>query len=152
MMRYIHMCAALLSAIILASFWTSTLIAELFLSSAKVATVKFVIACALFFFVPLIMATALTGFTMGGQARHPMLNRKRRRMKFIAINGLLILVPCAILLSVRARDGVFDSVFIAIQTLEIVAGAINLILIGLNIRDGIRLRKLRKSQGYIGES
>ena len=89
------------------------------------------------------MVTAGTGFAIGGKGRHPLLISKRKRMPFIAANGLLILVPSAIFLSMRAQAGMFDGVFYAIQAVELVAGAVNLSLIGLNIRDGLRLSHRR---------
>ena len=65
-------------------------------------------------------------------------------MPFIAANGLLILVPAAIFLSVRAQAGMFDGAFYAVQAVELLAGAINVTLIGLNIRDGLRLSRRRR--------
>jgi hypothetical protein len=34
-----------------------------------------------------------------------------------------------------------DDLFITLQVLELFAGLINLVLIGLNIRDGLRMRR-----------
>ena len=67
-------------------------------------------------------------------------------MPVIAFNGLLILVPSAFFLAYKAGSGDFDTSFYAVQALELVAGAVNLSLIGLNIRDGLRLSgRLRRS-------
>jgi hypothetical protein len=66
-------------------------------------------------------------------------------MPFIAANGLLILVPAAIFLSVRAQAGLFDGAFYAVQAIELVAGAFNVTLIGLSIRDGLRLSRRRQA-------
>jgi hypothetical protein len=60
-------------------------------------------------------------------------------MPFIALNGIAVLVPCAILLQQRAAAGQFDQIFTVVQAVELIAGAINLTLIGLSIRDGFRL-------------
>lgn len=105
--------------------------------------VKQLIAYALMVFVPLMGITAGTGFSMGGKGRHPLLVSKRRRMPFIGLNGLLILVPSALFLALRAKAGLFDDVFYSVQALELIAGALNLTLIGLNIRDGFKLSGLR---------
>ncbi len=65
-------------------------------------------------------------------------------MPFIAANGLLVLVPCAIVLNRWAASGSFDTAFHALQAIELIAGAINLTLMGLNARDGLRMtRRLR---------
>jgi hypothetical protein len=61
-------------------------------------------------------------------------------MPFIAGNGLLILLPAALLLERWAAAGNLGGMFYAVQALELLAGATNLLLIGLSIRDGVRLR------------
>ena len=61
-------------------------------------------------------------------------------MPFIGANGLLILLPAAIVLDQLASAGSFDSSFYLLQALELVAGATNLTLMFLNIRDGRRIK------------
>ncbi|WP_324752043.1 hypothetical protein [Roseovarius sp. Pro17] len=66
-------------------------------------------------------------------------------MPFIAANGLLILIPSALYLSFKAQTEVFDMGFYTIQKLELIAGAVNITLLGLNMRDGMRMKgKLRR--------
>ena len=60
-------------------------------------------------------------------------------MPFIAANGVLILIPCALYLAALASRGEFGGGFYAVQALELAAGAVNLTLMSLNIRDGVRL-------------
>jgi hypothetical protein len=60
-------------------------------------------------------------------------------MPFIAGNGLLILIPAALFLDRLASRGEFGALFYAVQTLELIAGAVNLTLMSLNARDGLRL-------------
>jgi len=144
MKHRIHAAAAILTLLFLAAFWISTAVSELFLAAGAVAQVKLAIAYALLGFVPVMMLTAASGFMMGGKGKHPLLQAKRGRMPFIAANGLLVLVPAAVFLAMRAQAGRFDGVFYAVQALELAAGAANLALIGLNIRDGLRLGRLRR--------
>jgi hypothetical protein len=67
-------------------------------------------------------------------------------MPFIAGNGLLVLVPCAIVLNRWAAVGSFDAAFCVVQAIELIAGAANLTLMGLNARDGLRMAgRLRRS-------
>ena len=68
-----------------------------------------------------------------------LIGTKFKRMPFIVGNGLLILIPSALLLASKARAGEFDSLFYAVQGLELVAGATNIALLGLNMRDGFKL-------------
>ncbi|CAB3706010.1 hypothetical protein IB259_01370 [Achromobacter sp. ACM04] len=152
MKHRIHAAAALLTLLFLAAFWISTVASELFLAASAVAQVKLAIAYALLGFVPVMMLTAASGFLMGGKGRHPLLLAKRRRMPFIAANGLLILVPAAVFLALRAQAGLLDGVFYGVQVLELAAGAANLALIGLNIRDGLRLGRLRRGAQEQGRS
>ena len=60
-------------------------------------------------------------------------------MPFIAGNGLLILIPAALFLASKARAGEFDTWFYVVQALELLAGATNITLLGLNMRDGLKL-------------
>lgn len=137
----IHALAGLLAMLIIASFWISTLIAEVFLSDAAVAWVKQHILLALTALVPLLMITGASGFTLGKHSQNPLIIAKRRRMPFIALNGLIILVPAAIYLNWKAQAGMFDTGFYAVQVLELLAGATNLLLMATNARDGLRLRQ-----------
>ncbi|MEO1198377.1 MAG: hypothetical protein AAFX39_03945 [Pseudomonadota bacterium] len=60
-------------------------------------------------------------------------------MPVIAANGLLILVPCALILHAKAQAGAFDAMFYAVRSAELAADFVNMLLISLNIRDGFRL-------------
>ncbi|WP_237882391.1 hypothetical protein [Pseudomonas sp. PGPR40] len=145
MKRKIHATAAFLSFFLVASFWASTVVSELFMTKQAVTYVKEAIVLALFIFVPTIAITGVTGFSMGGKGRNPLLASKRRRMPLIAGTGLLLLLPAAVFLYFRSQAGLFDQTFYWVQGLELLAGASNLTLIGLNIRDGLHLSKNRKS-------
>ena len=85
--------------------------------------------------------TGFSGFRLGGRWKHPVVTAKRRRMPVIALNGLLVLVPCAFVLRHFAIDGALGTTFYAVQALELCAGALNIALISLNFRDGLRLRR-----------
>ena len=61
-------------------------------------------------------------------------------MPFIAANGLLVLIPSALFLALKARTGQFDLSFYLVQALELAAGATNLTLLGLNMRDGLKMK------------
>lgn len=136
MKHKVHAVAGVLAFLFIATFWSSTIFAELFLDHGAVTWVKVAITYAFIGFVPCMAITGATGFAMGGKSTFPLLVAKRRRMPIIAANGLLVLIPAAIFLSIKARAGEFDSVFYTVQVLELLAGATNLTLMGLNIRDG----------------
>ena len=78
---------------------------------------------------------------MTGKSQNTAIVAKRCRMPMIAANGLLILLPCAFFLSFKAAAGQFDSVFYAIQAVELVAGASNLLLMFKSMQDAKSIRK-----------
>lgn len=145
MIRYLHIIASVLAYTMMGTFWIATVLAELFMSDELIAVTKHDISVALLVFVPLILITGLTGFKMGRTSNNPVVTRKKRRMPWIAGNGLLILVPSAYFLSSRAQAGQFDSYFYTVQFIELIAGAVNIYLISLNLADGVRLRYQRKN-------
>ncbi len=70
---------------------------------------------------------------------------KKKRMPFVAANGLLVLLPAAIYLQHLASIESFDTTFYVIQAIELAAGFTNLTLMGLNIRDGLRMTSVRSA-------
>lgn len=60
-------------------------------------------------------------------------------MPLIAGNGILILVPAVLYLDHLASNRDFGAAFVTVQAIELVAGLVNLVLMSLNIRDGMRL-------------
>jgi hypothetical protein len=67
-------------------------------------------------------------------------------MPIIAANGIFILIPAALYLATLASRGEFGTVFYAVQAIELLAGAVNLTLMALNIRDGFRLTADRRAR------
>jgi hypothetical protein len=139
MLKRVHPVAGILAFLIILTFWISTVVAELFLPVDAVVAVKRSIPWGLLVLVPALIITGATGFRLGGGSSAPLIARKKRRMPYIAGNGVLILIPAALGLSVLAARRQFDGLFYAIQAAELIAGAVNLALMSLNIRDGIRL-------------
>lgn len=136
---FVHGIAGTAAFVIVLAFWTSTVGSELFADAATVAVVKLSIAWGLLLLVPALAVTGLTGFRLAGGSAASAIVAKRRRMPFIAANGVLVLVPCALTLAVLSASGDFGPTFQAVQTLELLAGLTNLVLIGKNIRDGLAL-------------
>lgn len=140
MITTIHRIAALLATLTIASFFASTLLVELFGEAASVARLKSLIVWpGLALLIPAIAAAGGSGFALSRSRRGRLIDTKRRRMPFIGANGLLVLVPCALLLDRWAAAGRFDAAFFAVQAIELIAGALNLWLMSANIRDGLRL-------------
>lgn len=140
-LRKIHLFSARTAFLLIALFWTSSVISELLLSKQAIITVKSTIVYAMILVVISMAMAGITGAKMSGKSQHKRITAKRKRMPFIAANGLFILIPCAIFLYTKAIAGEFDVLFYLIQGLELLAGAINLILMTLSMRDGQAIRQ-----------
>ena len=140
MPKQVHFIAGLLATLTIATFFIATVIVEMFGSHEAVAAVKALIVMpGLFVLVPAIAATGGSGFYLSKSQQGRLVDSKKKRMPFIAANGLLVLIPCAIFLNRLAAAGTVDSTFYLVQGLELSVGAANLTLMGLNIRDGLRM-------------
>jgi len=145
MLRFVHPAAGALALVTIASFWLSTAGAELFGSLAAVAAVKTAIPWGFLVLVPALMVTGGSGFALSGGRRAGLVGAKMKRMRIIAANVVLVLVPSAFFLAHNASDGAFDGTFYAVQAIELMAGAVNLALLGLNMRDGLKMKgRLRR--------
>lgn len=140
MAKIIHPIAGGLAILTIACFWLSTALSELFASEATIVAVKAAIPWGFLLLIPALAATGGTGFNLAKGRRVGLIGTKARRMPFIAANGILILVPAAFFLAHKAAAGEFDTAFFAVQAVELVAGAVNLTLLGLNMRDGFRMK------------
>ena len=135
-----HFIAGLLASLCIAAFFLSTILTELFGSHAAVAQLKsLIVTPGLWIMVPLMAAAGGSGTLLARSRKGRLVNAKKNRMPFIAANGLLVLVPCATVLNRWAIAGSFDTAFYVVQAIELVAGAANLALMGLNARDGLRM-------------
>jgi hypothetical protein len=135
-----HLVVGILATLCIATFFLSTIITELFGSHAAVAQLKSLIVMpGLWFMVPLMAAAGGSGMFLAKSRKGRLVDAKKKRMPYIAANGLLVLVPCAIVLNRWAAAGSFDTTFYVVQAIELIAGATNLTLMGLNARDGMRM-------------
>ncbi len=135
----LHAAAGTVALLCITSFWVATFVSEVWLDAASVVAVKNAILSALWLLIPAMLATGASGFALGRGRAGRLLQVKKRRMQVAAANGLLVLLPCAITLASMANGGQFDKWFYSIQSAELVAGAINIVLLALNMRDGLRL-------------
>ena len=148
MTKKAHFLAGLLATVTIATFFLSTILVELFGSHQAVATIKsLIVVPGLFVLVPAIMATGGSGFALSKFRQGGLVEAKKKRMHLIAANGLLVLVPAAIFLDRWASAGAFDTTFYLVQGVELLAGSVNLTLMGMNIRDGLKMSgRFRVSQ------
>jgi hypothetical protein len=64
---------------------------------------------------------------------------KRGILYAIPILITSLAVPSAFLLQAKAAEGRFDTAFVVVQAIELVAGAVQMTLLARNFRDGLRL-------------
>lgn len=138
-MKKIHGVAGFVAVNSILLFFASTVAVELFGTYGAVASVKRGILYGLFILVPAMAAVGGTGFRLSRERSVHLLGTKKMRMRIIGGNGIFILVPSAVILDHLASSGGFGRVFYSVQILELIAGALNISLITLNIRDGLRL-------------
>ncbi|WP_303908170.1 hypothetical protein [Thiohalomonas denitrificans] len=135
----IHATAGAVAMLCILSFWTSTAISELFLSHEAVVWVKQMILYGLWVLIPAMAITGGSGFSLASGRSGHFVEGKKRRMRFIALNGLVIMVPTAFFLFHKATAGEFDTVFYAVQAVELLVGIAQLFLMTINFRDGLVL-------------
>lgn len=144
--RKIHAVAGMMAFLLIFCFWTSTVISELFLSHASITMVKQNILYALPLLIVCIICCGVLGNKMAGKSQYAPIAAKRKRMPIIAVNGLFILLPSAFYLAFAAKNNHFDGLFYVVQTAELLAGATNLFLMSLSMRDGLSIRKPKIKQ------
>jgi len=141
MTKAVHAIAGILAFSLVATFWISTVLVETFGGHAAVTAVKTTIPWGFLLLVPALALAGATGVRLAARMRGPVIAAKRGRMPIAAATGLLILIPSALFLYFKAQAGEFDTLFYAVQALELLAGASNIFLLGRNIRDGLRLSR-----------
>lgn len=143
----LHAGAGILAWLLILSFFTSSLVAEIIGKATLILQVKTYIFYTLPLMILLMPLAGISGVKLGGHSRHRVVLAKKRRMKFIAGNGL-VLITLATLLYFRVHTGKIDVTFHVLQLAEFIFGATNIVLMGLMIRDGLflsgRIKNRRK--------
>lgn len=137
----IHAAAGSVTLLTVACFWLATVTAELAGHAETIAAVKAAVLAGMAVLIPAMIVVGASGFSLASGWKSPIVQQKKRRMRIVAANGLLVLLPSAYLLAGWAEDGRFDAAFLVVQALELAAGAVNIALLSLNMRDGLALRR-----------
>src|SRR6516165_7714301 len=91
----VHLAAAVAAVVVIVTFLTSSAVTELIGTPGEVRLLRHGIMLGL----PLLI-----GRRLAGRSRAPVVRRKQRRMQLIAAPGLVVLVPCAVMLNYRAMS------------------------------------------------
>ncbi|MBX2802281.1 MAG: CDGSH iron-sulfur domain-containing protein [Myxococcales bacterium] len=143
----LHAIAGVFGFLCVATFVTATVSSELFASPQTVAVVKRFVFFGMFLLLPALMGAGATGVSMLGERTEPLALEKQRRGPIAFMTGLFVLLPTSWFLSSRAAAGTLDALFYGAQGVELVASTVCLVMIGLNIRDGLALRGRIASSG-----
>lgn len=140
----IHAAAASIALLLIITFFSSSIISEISGDAQTITMIKNAIFYGIWVLIPVMMITGATGANLAGNAKKGLIGKKMKRMPLIAMNGLLILVPAAIYLRSLALAGEFNSTFYVIQGAELIAGGVNIVLMSMNFRDGIKVSKAKR--------
>lgn len=138
-MNKLHSFTGVMALLIIVTFWIATVVVEILGDFEMISTVKQFILWGMIVLIPALMVAGASGFRLSVKRGGRLVESKKKRMQVIAINGLFVLLPSAIFLASRAVNGDFDVWFYSIQALELVVGAINVTLLGKNMRDGLKI-------------
>ncbi|TGQ65480.1 hypothetical protein EN829_025450 [Mesorhizobium sp. M00.F.Ca.ET.186.01.1.1] len=141
MKLWIHAAAGAIALITVSAFWLSTATVEVLGDAAAITMVKACVLAGMAVLIPAMIVAGASGLSLGRGWKSPAVAAKKRRMRIIAANGLLVLMPSAFLLNSFADAGRFDTLFTIVQAIELIAGAVNITLLSLNMRDGLSLRR-----------
>lgn len=144
LLKLIHPMAGALALATIATFWLSTVVSELFASEGTVAAVKAAVPWGFLVLIPALAATGGSGMLLAKGQRKGLVGGKLKRMPFIAANGFLVLIPSALFLAAKSKVGEFDMAFYTVQGIELAAGAVNIALLGLSTRAGLKLTQWRR--------
>ena len=133
-----HIIATSIAVLTIGCFFSFSIIAEIVGNEEFIKHVKTGILYCLPVLVFVMPMLAITGKKLAGKSKSPIITTKLKRMKFVTFNGI-ILISLAVYLYFRAINNNIDGTFLCVQIIEILFGAINLTLLGLNIKAGMKL-------------
>ncbi|PZS33767.1 MAG: hypothetical protein DLM59_06005 [Pseudonocardiales bacterium] len=140
----VHLAAACGAITTITAFLIVGVVSQLAGSPAEIRDVRQLIVAGLPLLIGCLAAAGLTGRRLAGRSRSTLVRRKKRRLAAAAATGLLILVPCALILT---RPAAVPAVAVAgLQITEACFGVLNLTLLALNFRDGRQLSRRRPTR------
>jgi len=135
--KALHQITAAAGLMTIASFLLATVVSETIGDLELIAEVKKMIVDGLLLLLVCIPLTVISGKRMAAlYPNNPYVEAKARRMKWIAINAVIFLIPLALGLNYLAQIGRFDIIFYSLQILEFICGATNIFLFTKMFSDG----------------
>ena len=134
----IHITATIVAALTITTFFTISLIAELRSDITFIKQVKYFIVCALPAMIIVMPILNISGTKLAGKSQNIIVLSKKRRMKWILINGIG-LISLATFLFYQSHYHTINGVFFTALIAEFIFGFTNLCLIALNTKSGFKL-------------
>ena len=145
MIKTIHPLAGALALLTIAAFWPSTAFAELFASEATVIIVKTAIPWSFLALIPALMVAGGSGLYAGGKAAWRYHRYEDQAHAADCSQRHFDPDPLGAIPRTKVSAGEFDTGFYVAQAIELAAGAANIALLGLNMRDGLKMKgRLRR--------
>ena len=135
----IHAVSGVLALTLLAASFLASVTVEVLQQLPAIVYVKRLIMYGTALLIPVLGFSGITGLAVRGQRRERLMQTKQRRLLVSAGMSLLILAPCAVTLYGLAARGQLHGLFYALQGLEFAVEGLTLLLLSLNMRDGLRL-------------
>ena len=139
--KTVHPIAGTVALLTIITFWTATIFSKMSGDVDLIIQVKTMILYGMILLIPSMAVLGFSGFKLGGRSTFPLIVSKRRKMPLVAMNGLLVLVPSAILLKQMVMEGNFGIYYTIIQSIELIAGAVNITLLFIAFRQGLKITK-----------
>jgi hypothetical protein len=131
----IHKASGVSALLLISTFFLSSVYAELNGELNVILTIKTFIVFTMPLMLVLMPTCAITGKKIAGKSKSPIVKSKNSRVKFIAFNGIVLII-LAIILYNKVVDGRIDQTFLILQFVEFAFGFANIIMLGLMIKDG----------------
>jgi hypothetical protein len=142
--KRVHAGAGIVAIVLVGSFAIATTAVEIIGDEQAILAVKTVILFALVVLIPSVVVANGSGRSLAAGRRSPLLTRKKRRATAVAVIGIVVLVPCAIVLRILAAAADFGTGFVILQAVELIGGVANFTLLACNARDGRTLTAGRR--------
>jgi hypothetical protein len=141
----LHAAAAAGAMTVITTFLVASGVTELTGGAGDIRVLRHGILLGLPLLIACLATAGLTGRRLAGGSRSAIVRRKQRRLQAVAAGGLLVLIPCALILNHLAAGPTTGAAFTALEITEFFFGTVNVSLLALNFRDGRRMTRRRRT-------
>lgn len=145
----VHAVAGVLGFVLVAGFVLATVVSAVVGSPEAIAAARTINLGGMLVLLPALAIAGATGMSMLGKRKDPVALTKQVRGPRAFMANLLVVLPAAGFLWFWATLDVF---YYVVQAVELLAQAFSLVMIGLNIRDGLGIKGRIRLPGATGPS